>query len=44
MIRMKASEIASVVGGTLLGGEIDVTAPAFLSSKSCTPEAFAYWI
>ncbi len=37
MIRMKASEIASVVGGTLLGGEIDVTAPAFLSSKSCTP-------
>lgn len=37
MITMKASKIASIVGGTLLGGEIDVTAPAFLSSKSCTP-------
>ena len=39
MIPMKASEIAGVVGGTLLGGDIEVTAPAFLSSKNCIPGA-----
>jgi len=37
MITMKASEIASIVGGSLLGGDVDVTSPAFLSSKNCIP-------
>lgn len=37
MIAMKASEIAKVVDGTLLGGDIEVTSPAFLSSQNCLP-------
>ena len=37
MIAMKASEIAEVVGGTLIGSDIEVSAPAFLSSKNCEP-------
>jgi UDP-N-acetylmuramoyl-tripeptide--D-alanyl-D-alanine ligase len=37
MIEMKASEIAAVVGGVLEGEDISVTAPAFLSSRDCTP-------
>lgn len=36
MITMKASEIANVVDGKLLGDDIEVTAPAFLSSQNCT--------
>jgi UDP-N-acetylmuramoyl-tripeptide--D-alanyl-D-alanine ligase len=35
MIEMKASEIATVVGGALHGGDTVVTAPAFLSSRDC---------
>lgn len=35
MIRMKASEIASIVGGVLHGSDVDVTAPAFIASQEC---------
>jgi UDP-N-acetylmuramoyl-tripeptide--D-alanyl-D-alanine ligase len=35
MISMKASEIASIVGGELHGGDVLVTAPAFLNSADC---------
>ena len=35
MITLKASEIASVVGGVLHGDDVAVTAPAFLSSRDC---------
>jgi UDP-N-acetylmuramoyl-tripeptide--D-alanyl-D-alanine ligase len=35
MISMKASEIATVVGGVLHGDDTLVTAPAFLSSRDC---------
>ncbi|CAN2192599.1 MurF UDP-N-acetylmuramyl pentapeptide synthase [Candidatus Nanopelagicaceae bacterium] len=37
MISMKASKIAEVIGGTLKGSDVDVTAPAFLSSADCVP-------
>lgn len=36
MIAMKASEIASVVGGQLFGDDITVNGAATISSKSCT--------
>lgn len=35
MIRMKVSEIAQVIGGTLHGDDTEVSAPAFLSSQEC---------
>ena len=35
MIAMKATEIASIIGGELHGSDIEVTAPAFLSSADC---------
>jgi UDP-N-acetylmuramoyl-tripeptide--D-alanyl-D-alanine ligase len=35
MIALKASEIASIVGGTLHGDDCDVTAGAYLSSSEC---------
>lgn len=35
MIEMKASSIAEIVGGALLGSDVTVTSPAFLSSKEC---------
>lgn len=37
MISMNASEIAKVVGGALLGGDVEITSPAFLSSQNCIP-------
>jgi UDP-N-acetylmuramoyl-tripeptide--D-alanyl-D-alanine ligase len=36
MIAMKASEIATIVGGVLHGDDTTITAPAFLSSHDCT--------
>jgi UDP-N-acetylmuramoyl-tripeptide--D-alanyl-D-alanine ligase len=36
MISIKASEIASIVGGELHGDDVSITAPAFLSSRDCT--------
>lgn len=35
MITLAASQIANIVGGTLHGGDTEVTAPAFLSSSNC---------
>ena len=35
MITMKASEIASIIGGVLHGDDVSITAPAFLSSRDC---------
>ena len=35
MIQMKATEIASIVGGVLHGSDVEVTAPAFVASKEC---------
>lgn len=37
MIRLKASEIAIIVGGTLHGDDREVTAGAFLKSSECIP-------
>lgn len=36
MISLKSSQIASIIGGTLHGDDIVVSAPAFLSSGDCT--------
>lgn len=35
MIPLKASAIAEIVGGVLHGSDIEITAPAFLSSQEC---------
>lgn len=37
MIAIKASEVASIVGGVLHGEDSTITSPAFLSSRDCTP-------
>ena len=37
MIAMMASTIAGITGGTLKGADVEVTAPAFLSSADCIP-------
>ena len=36
MISLKSSQIASIIGGTLHGDDVVVSAPAFLSSGDCT--------
>jgi UDP-N-acetylmuramoyl-tripeptide--D-alanyl-D-alanine ligase len=37
MIAMKAEQIAEITGGVLHGDDVEVTAPAFLSSGDCLP-------
>ena len=36
MIKLKSSEIARIIAGTLHGDDVEVTAPAFLGSGECT--------
>jgi UDP-N-acetylmuramoyl-tripeptide--D-alanyl-D-alanine ligase len=36
MISIKASEIATIIGGEFHGDDVSITAPAFLSSRDCT--------
>ena len=36
MIKLKSSEIARIIAGTLHGEDVEVTAPAFLASGECT--------
>jgi UDP-N-acetylmuramoyl-tripeptide--D-alanyl-D-alanine ligase len=37
MISLRASRIAEITGGTLHGDDVEVSAPAFLSSADCAP-------
>lgn len=40
MIKLKSSEIARIIAGTLHGDDVEVTAPAFLGSGECTDGSF----